>query len=168
MKKYIPLILILLLGALLRFYHNLDISLWHDEAFSALMIRYPWQEMLMRLGLDVHPPAYYIGLRLWHYIFGDTLLSLRGFSIFFGVGTIWASWLFCRQAFKSEKAALWAALLIAINPFQILHFATEARMYTFGAFFALLAGYFLVKALHLHTRLYEGIMFLRLLRPIAF
>jgi uncharacterized membrane protein len=155
MKKYFPLILILFLGTLLRFYHNLDISLWHDEAFSALMIRYPWQEMFYRLGLDVHPPMYYIFLRFWHYVFGDSLLSLRGFSILFSVGSIWSGWLFTKEAFRNEKAALWAALFIAINPFQ-LQYVTEARMYTFGAFFALLAGYFLVKALNSQKQVYEA------------
>ncbi len=154
MKKYLPIICILVLGIILRFYHNLDISLWHDEAFSALMLRYPWQEMFYRLGLDVHPPAYYVALRLWHYAFGDSLLALRGFSIFFGVGTIWAGWMFVKEAFKNEKAALWAALLLAINPFA-LRFATEARMYTFGAFFALLAGYFLIRALNFQKLFYE-------------
>ena len=64
MKKYFPLFLILLLGVALRFYHNLDISMWHDEAFSALMVRHPWHEMFVRLGLDVHPPAYYAVLRV--------------------------------------------------------------------------------------------------------
>jgi uncharacterized membrane protein len=85
MKKYYPIFLILILGLLLRLYHNTNISLWHDEAFSALLIKYPWQEMLYRIGLDVHPPAYYIFLRIWHYIFSDSLLSLRLFSVFFGV-----------------------------------------------------------------------------------
>lgn len=152
-KKYWPIILILIAGTVLRFYHNLDVSLWHDEAFSALLIKYSWPEMMYRIGLDVHPPAYYTALRLWHYIFGDSLLSLRGMSIFFGTATIWAGWLFTKEAFKNEKAALWAALLLAVNPFQ-LRFVTEARMYTFGAFFALLAAYFLVKALHYNTLLY--------------
>src|SRR6267154_6515063 len=105
MKKYFWLIIILLVGTAFRFYHNTMISLWHDEAFSALMIRYPWGEMFYRLGLDVHPPAYYIFLRFWHNIFGDSLLSLRGMSIFFGVGTVWAGWLFTKEAFVSEKAA---------------------------------------------------------------
>ncbi len=146
MKKYIPIILIILVGTILRFYHNLDISIWHDEAFSALLIKYSWGEMMARIGLDVHPPMYYIFLRFWSYLFGDGVLALRGFSIFFGVAGIWAAWLFVRAAFKNEKAANWAALLIALNPY-IIDFSTEARMYTFGAFFALLAAYFLVKAL---------------------
>lgn len=153
-KQTVSLFFILALGTALRFWHNLDISLWHDEAFSALMIRYPWGEMFYRLGLDVHPPAYYTFLRLWHYIFGDSLLSLRGMSIFFGVATIWAGYMFTKEAFKNEKAALWTALFIAINPFQ-LQYVTEARMYTMGAFFALLAGFLLTKALNEQKNLAE-------------
>ncbi|MCX6797516.1 MAG: glycosyltransferase family 39 protein, partial [Candidatus Doudnabacteria bacterium] len=154
MKKYWLITLILIIGTALRFWHNTDISLWHDEAFSALLIKYPWHEMFYRIGLDVHPPMYYIFLRLWHYIFGDSLLSLRGFTVFFSVGTIWAVWMFVKEAFKDGKYAIWAALLVAFNPFQI-QYATEARMYTMGAFFAVLAAYFLTKALHLQKDLYQ-------------
>ena len=145
-KKYLTLIIILIGGTALRFYHNLDISLWHDEAFSALMIRYPWGEMFYRLGLDVHPPMYYIFLRFWHYAFGDSLLSLRAFSVLFSTGSIWAAWLFVKKAFQSEKMALWTAALVALSPFQLMN-VPEARMYTFGIFFSLLAAYFLVSAL---------------------
>lgn len=154
-KKYTPLILILLLGTVLRFYNNTLISLWHDEAFSAFMIRYSWGEMFYRLGLDVHPPMYYVFLRLWSYIFGGSLLALRGMSIFFGVASIWAGYIFVKEAFKNEKAALWAAVFIAISPFQ-LQYVTEARMYTFGAFFAILAAYFLVRALNSQRALHES------------
>src|ERR1051325_7086261 len=100
MKKYFPLILILILAAVLRFYHLASISLWHDEAFSALLLKYPWHEMFYRLGLDVHPPAYYVALRLWHYVFGDSLLSLRGFSAAFGVGLIPLTYAFVKTTFK--------------------------------------------------------------------
>lgn len=153
MKKYFWIILILFAGTLLRYYQNTDISLWHDEAFSALLIKYSWTEMLHRIILDVHPPMYYVFLRFWHYAFGDSLLALRSMSVFFGVGTIWAGWLFVKEAFKSERAALWVAALLALNPFQI-QYATEARMYTMGAFFVVLSAYFLVKALREQTELF--------------
>ncbi len=148
-KFKIALVLVgtVLLGTFLRFYHNLDISLWHDEAFSALLIKYPWSEMIHRIGLDVHPPIYYITLRLWSYLFSDSLFALRGFSVFFGLATAVTSYAFVKTAFKSEKAAIIASLLIVISPFQI-QYATEARMYTFGAFLAALTAYFLVKALN--------------------
>lgn len=155
-KHYLPLISILVIGTVLRFYHNTDISLWHDEAFSALLIKYSWGEMFYRIGLDVHPPAYYILLRLWHYIFSDSLLSLRSFSIFFGVGTIFAGYAFVKTAFKNERTALIAAMLLAINPFQ-LHYVTEARMYTMGACFALLAAFALTKALHAQKDYFQSL-----------
>jgi uncharacterized membrane protein len=163
LKKHFWLILILVLATILRFYHNADISLWHDEAFSALMIRYSWPEMFRRLALDVHPPMYYIFLRFWHYIFGDKLLSLRGFSIFFGVLTVWATWLLVKYTFtpstgsgspRNQKTALWAALLVAVSTFQ-LQYVTEARMYTMGAFFSVIGAYFLVRALREQKQFYE-------------
>ena len=153
-SKYWLLILISLTGLALRASHNVGISIWHDEAFSALLIRYPWGEMFHRLAIDVHPPMYYIALRLWHYVFGDGMWSLRGFSILFGTLTIPAAYLFIKESFYNQKMALWAALLVAINPFS-LQFSTEARMYTFGGFFAVMAAYFLVKALREQKRFYD-------------
>ncbi len=151
MKKLL-LWLTLVIAAVLRFYNNTAVSLWHDEAFSALYIsKYGWGEMMHRIILDVHPPLYYILLRIWSMILGHSLLSLRGFSILFGVLTVWAGYLLVKQAFKSEKVALFAALLIAINPFQI-QYALEARMYTFGTFVVLLSSYFLLKALEQPTK----------------
>lgn len=138
--------LILILAAAVRFYHLAAISLWHDEAFSALLIRYSWHEMFYRIGLDVHPPLYYIVLRVWYYIFGWSLFSLRAFSAVFGVLTVYAMYLFMQAAFNRRNLSLAAALLIAINPFQT-QYVTEARMYTFGTFLLVISAYFLVQAL---------------------
>jgi 4-amino-4-deoxy-L-arabinose transferase-like glycosyltransferase len=154
MKKLnIALIFILLCAVVLRVYNLTAISLWHDEAFSALLIKYPWHEMFYRIGLDVHPPAYYVALRLWAYIFGHSLWALRGFSVLFGVGTVYATYLFVKAAFKKQDVALGAALLVAINPFQI-QYVTEARMYTFGTFLIIMSAYLLLKAFETHGKKY--------------
>ena len=149
---------ILILGGLLRFYNNTAVALWHDEAFSALYIKYSWSEMMHRIGLDVHPPLYYWVLRLWSYVFGDGLLSLRFLSILFGVLTIYAGYLFVKKAFNppapqagalragNPKLALIAAFFLAINPFQI-QYSLEARMYTLGTFLVLISTWLLLKAL---------------------
>src|SRR5690348_1185553 len=91
--------LIGLVAAALRFYHAAAITLWHDEAFSALYLHYSWHEMFYRITLDVHPPLYYVLLRWWNYLFGWGLLSLRGFSILFGLLAVWAGYLFVKEAF---------------------------------------------------------------------
>lgn len=146
LNKYWILLSITLAGTALRLFNLTAISLWHDEAFSALLIKYPWGEMFYRIGLDVHPPMYYIFLRIWHYAFGDSLFSLRLLSVLFGVGTIIAIYILVKKIFSSTSTALAAALLVAVNPFQI-QYVTEARMYTMGAFFAVVTAIFLTYAL---------------------
>lgn len=145
MKKF-ALLLILVWATILRFFNNTAVSLWHDEAFSALYIKYSWAEMLDRIILDVHPPLYYYVLRLWSYVFGHSLLSLRGMSILFGVLTVWAGYLFVKKAFRNQNLALLAALFLAINPFQI-QYALEARMYTLGTFLLMISSWLLLRAL---------------------
>ena len=144
-KTKLWLLGILILATLLRLYHLTAISLWHDEAFSALLINYSWHEMLYRIGLDVHPPLYYDLLRLWAYIFGHSLWALRGFSAFFGIATVYMTYLFVKAAFQRENVALMAALFMAVSPFQI-QYVTEARMYTLGTFLVMAAAYLLVRA----------------------
>jgi uncharacterized membrane protein len=144
-KSNILLIAIIIIGSFLRLFNIDKVSLWHDEAFSALLIRYPYNEMIQRIILDVHPPLYYIMLRIWDITFGDSLFTLRFFSAFFGILTIYLTYLFVNTAFRNEKLGLIAAAFIAINPFQI-QYATEARMYTLGTFLIMLSSWLLVKA----------------------
>ncbi len=146
-KFYLIFVLILVLATSLRFYNITATSLWHDEAFSALLIKYPWSEMFYRIGLDVHPALYYIILRLWYYFFGDSLFSLRAFSAIFGILTVWGVYLLTKEVFNRKKLALLAACFVAVNPFQIIY-SVEARMYTLGTFILIFASYFLIKALN--------------------
>lgn len=149
-KSKLYLLIIILAASLLRLYNLTAIALWHDEAFSALLIRYPLGEMMYRVALDVHPPLYYLVLRVWDFILGDSLLSLRLFSAFFGIITVYFAYLFMRDAFKNEKLAFVAAALIALNPFQI-QYSVESRMYTFGAFLIILSSWLLIKALETYS-----------------
>lgn len=152
-KNNLAILGITLVGLLLRLWHLTSISLWHDEAFSALLIKYSWSEMMYRIGLDVHPPMYYIFLRVWNYVFGDSLFALRGMSVLFGVLTILTVYFFVRYAFHSKRAAIIATLLVAVNPFQV-QYVTEARMYTMGAFFAVAGAWALTAALRTQTSYY--------------
>ncbi len=131
----------------MRVYNLTARSLWHDEAFSALLIKYNFQEMINRIILDVHPPFYYIALRGWDFLFGNSLFSLRMFSVFFSVLIILAVYLLVKTALKNNKIALLSALIVAINPFQI-QYAQEMRMYSLSAFLIVISSYFLLKALY--------------------
>lgn len=145
-KKSISLLfLVLIIVTGFELYNLTAMALWHDEAFSALLIKYDFREMIYRIGLDVHPPFYYILLRGWNFLFGDSLFSLRAFSIFFSILTILAVYLFVKKAFESKGLALFSSILLAFNSFQI-QYAMEARMFALGTFLIVFSSYLLLMA----------------------
>lgn len=145
-KNFTILLLALFLAAGFEAFILTGAALWHDEAFSVLLTEYGFQEMIYRTGLDVHPPFYYILLKIWLAFSGDSLFAVRFFSLFFGfLGTITLFWL-VREIFKDRKFALIASLLLAFNSFFI-QFVIEARMFTLGIFLVILSTVFIVKAL---------------------
>jgi hypothetical protein len=115
---------------------------WLDENFTAALIKFNPFEIILRTGLDVHPPLYYLVLKVWAALFGHTDLALRSFSVLFGILTILVVYRLIIEATKSNLTAhlfLWAG---ASAPFLIQH-SQDARMYTFGGFlFALSSLYF--------------------------
>ncbi len=122
------------------------IALWHDEAFSALLIQQDFSEMIGRIGQDVHPPLYYILLRPWIDISQNSLFSLRLFSLFFGLLSIIATFLLAKEIFRKRSIALLSSVFMFFNSFQI-QYNMEARMYTLGTFFAVVSSLFLIKGL---------------------
>jgi hypothetical protein len=148
MRKYYAVAAATALGLFMRFLDISKISLWHDEAFSALLIRYPWGEMFHRIAEDVHPPLYYIVLRVWSYIFGSSVLSLRGFSAACGTLAVPLTYYIVDKYFANRKAAIISSFLVAVNFFQIYRGSLEARMYTFAILISLLATLALLDALY--------------------
>jgi mannosyltransferase len=122
------------------------ISLWHDESFSALLVKYDFGEMMTRIKMDVHPPLYYIFLRGWNYIFGNSLFSLRFFGVFFSVLAIISLYILVAKGLKNKKLALFSSVLFTFSCFQI-QYAMEARMYPLGTFFVILGTFFFLKGL---------------------
>ena len=131
---------------LLEILNLTKVSLWHDESFSALLMRYDFSEMIARIKMDVHPPLYYIVLRGWADIFTNSLFSLRMFSVFFSFLSILGVYLFINKAFKNRSLALFTSLLYALSYFQI-QYAMEARMYSLGTFLVIISGYLFLTAL---------------------
>src|SRR3989344_8750091 len=146
MLKKLLLPIILLIALLVRLWDFTSLALWHDEAFSALLIRMPFSEMMHRIGLDVHPPFYYWLLDIWAEVFGQSLYSLRGFSVFFGAATVFMIYLLIKKLTQKNYLALGAAALLAVNPFHI-QYSLEARMYTLGTFLIAASTWVLVKSL---------------------
>ncbi|MDP3698762.1 MAG: glycosyltransferase family 39 protein [Nanoarchaeota archaeon] len=128
---------IILLGAgILRLYDLGEESLWLDECFTLDYASKPVNLLIETLKKDVHPIGYYLPQHLLMEYFGYSEISLRILSVFFGVLTVFLTFLLARKIF-SWKEGLLAAFLVSISYTSVLY-SQEAKMYSmFAAFFLL-------------------------------
>ena len=79
---------LLLLAAALRFHRLGAQSLWNDEGNSARLSERAIPAILEGTASDIHPPLYYILLRGWRELAGETEFGLRALSAYAGVLTV--------------------------------------------------------------------------------
>lgn len=121
-----PLVIILAAATLLRI-AALSQMLWYDEAYTAMLARMPLAQMAATTANDVHPPTWYLIEIAFVRMFGLSEAALRLPSAILGVLAMWLTYRLARSLF-SERVALIAASLIAVNPFAV-YYSQEARMY---------------------------------------
>lgn len=118
----------------LRLWHIGTYSLWCDEAFSVFVAKSQWRDLFRQVLIDrVHPPLFYILLKLWVAVVGAPLARLRLFSVFFSVVTLIPLWSCMRQLRLATGLRLALLLAIACNPFLIFY-SQEVRMYALLCF----------------------------------
>jgi len=143
--------LIVLIAIVLRVLEINRTSFWYDEAFTGDILKLSWRDMLEVIAKDrVHPPTFYVLIRLWSDVFGITQLSLRSFSVFWGVSSVVAIYLGMKNMFDKNRfpvVGLILALMVAISPFFVTY-SVEARAYSFIVFLALGLAYTILKFLN--------------------
>jgi hypothetical protein len=117
-------------------------SVWYDEGFSAMLISYNTDSLLQRAALDVHPPLYYLVLKVWAAIFGSSVTTLRAFSVVCMTSVFVLSlWLVWRLA---GRKATWLALPILMLAPSLIRYGQEMRMYAMAAMLGLTATHLLL------------------------
>lgn len=124
-------LLILILAVFLRVYHLNQQSFWFDEAFAWNIVIQP--DMFPRIAADTHPPLFYLMLRGWMSVMGDSELALRSLSSFISTLTVAVMYPLGREIAKKLGTGqifipLTAMLFFALNDADIFH-AQEARNY---------------------------------------
>jgi hypothetical protein len=134
--RALPLVAILL-AALLRF-HALDAqSLWNDEGNTLRLIQRDVPALLEAASRDIHPPLYYLLLKAWYALTGESEFALRAFSALSGVLSVAVAYGLGTALF-ARGVGMIAAFLTALNTFS-LYYSQEARMYALMALIAALA-----------------------------
>jgi 4-amino-4-deoxy-L-arabinose transferase-like glycosyltransferase len=150
MKRYIPLLLAILLFAVILRLYRLDAqSFWNDEGNSARLSERPLNLILEGTASDIHPPAYYVLLHYWRALFGQSEFALRCLSVVAGLALVAFTYLLGRHLFD-EATGLAAAFLGAISPFTV-YYSQEARMYALVAALSAVSVYLLLRLLNLQA-----------------
>jgi mannosyltransferase len=122
------LVLLVLLGAWLRFFSIGAKTVWLDEAFSIWVAAHSLIDLLSWLiRIDQHPPLYYTLLHFWQMLFGDLQGAVRAFSALCSTLTLPILYL-AAVRFFDRPTALIATLILAVAPVHV-RYAQEARMY---------------------------------------
>ena len=141
---WVWLIPILILAISARAAQLTKADIWHDEGYTAAIIKQPLIDIISTTTTDVHPPFYYIIMHFWQLLFGDSIISLRSFSVACGVMTI-ALLFFLLQKIFSKRIAIFGAFLAALGPF-LIRYSDEARMYALAALLSVSATYAFIMA----------------------
>ena len=124
----------ILTAVLLHLFRLDSAPLWFDETLTANWIAAPWNEMLGVVLTDNHLPLYFMLLKAWASVAGDSVYALRFFSVPFSCATVLIV-AFVAATLSGRTVGRWAAWLAAISPY-LLHHGQEARMYSLLGFLA--------------------------------
>ncbi len=133
-------------AAALRLYRLGAADFWYDEAFSALVVRLPFADMLRAIAGDVHPPLWYVLMWGWMRFVGaeatheailrlpSAVMSLAAIPLVWRLARLWRV-----PAWVQWGGVVW----MAISPAQI-HYAQEFRMYALlqAEFLAMLVAFY--------------------------
>ncbi len=133
-------------GAVIRFWRLGHQSYWLDESYTVSLMRMGFGPMLSTIPkTETTPPLYYVVAWPWAHLFGSGESALRALSALFGTLAIPLAYRTARELF-SERVALAAAGLFAINPF-LVWYSQEARSYALLVLLALASVFALVRAI---------------------
>ena len=148
LRRHVNTIILLAIAAIFitfRLWHLSYFSLDGDEIFSVQASRQNWNALPSVIVRDlVHPPLFYLLLKIWISIGGESLLWLRLFPAITAVASIIPFLLLCRELkFQIPERNL-ALFLIAINGY-LAYYAQHVRMYSLLFFLTLCSLWLFVR-----------------------
>lgn len=140
------LLLLLAIGAFIRFHNLTYSSLWLDEIFS-MRGASPESSLQEVYEYSKHdqPPVFFFLLNLWLKLFGYTDFAGRAITCLYGLMGI-AAMFFLGREVKNEKLGLMAALVTTINWFHT-DISKEIRFYPLVFFLAAMSYLFFLRSI---------------------
>jgi len=137
-KVKIVHIIMLVLGTVFLASGAFHSSIWFDESYTVGLIKHDFFDMCRIATYDVHPHLYYILLKLFSYVFGSSIISLRLFSVLGAVLLALLGFTHIRRDF-GDKTGFWFSFFVLFMP-STFKYALQIRMYTWAPLFVTLAA----------------------------
>lgn len=122
--------------------NQFNVSIWGDEAFSAILSQKSIPNIILTIAKDTSPPLYNILEHICFRFFGTSEITIRALSFFFFLIAIFFVFKIASH-FWTKETALFASLLTFFNPF-FFQYAFEGRMYSLLAATVVASFYFLI------------------------
>jgi uncharacterized membrane protein len=160
------LLIFLLIFAIATVFYLFKIGfsdLWSDEIYTKSMLGGSLSDFFAKFKNDLHPPLYYLGLRLFTGLFGLNAISLRLFSVLGVLSTILLGYFAGQRVFGKQGALYFCLMLISVP--MLAAYSHQARMYTWAAFSV--TGVFIYSYLFMRTGKNRDLVFLFVFTVLA-
>ena len=87
-KETFGFLVVLGAAAALYLYHLGFSDIWADEALTKAIIRHPLRDLLRLVADDFHPPLYFLALKFFTGVLGNTDRTIRLFSVLGALSTL--------------------------------------------------------------------------------
>ncbi|MBW4612165.1 MAG: glycosyltransferase family 39 protein [Desmonostoc vinosum HA7617-LM4] len=103
-----------------------------------------------------HPPLYYVLVRFWTQVFGNSVAATRSLSAIIGLLAFVGIYWLCIELFQSSITAWMSVIFLTVSPFHVLY-AQEARQFSLWTLIILLSSAVLLRAIRLQSKRLWGI-----------
>jgi len=156
LKRWPPLLALLLAGFALRVFHAGHQEIWGDEGAKLEVVNQGLAHVFSP-GAEVHPRFFHVWLFVWYQIFGYNVFGLRMLVVLFGVLGLPLIYVLARRLFVTlgrsggsrttgQAASLAALLVLVVSPFHVAY-SQDLTMYSLLFVMVTLSGYTLLRAL---------------------
>jgi hypothetical protein len=166
-RSLVVFVLVVIIFVALRFWKITSFSLWGGEAFTMIGVRQTWMGMFSYVIADiVHPPLFYILLKIWIGLGGESLLWLKLFPVLTGIALVVPFYLLCRELNLQWPEMSLALFLAAVNGY-LIHYAQELRMYSLFAFLSMCSFWLFLRYLRIPGKATRDLLWLTLLNAMT-
>lgn len=139
----VAVVIVILASAALSLLLGSGQSLWFDEQYSVLISGESMGRLIELTSVDVHPPLYYLLLKVWGTLFSWNDTALRALSCGFCGLSVGCLALIADRLFGRATALRMLPLLV-LAPFA-LRYGYEIRMYSLAMLFVTFGTYALLR-----------------------